>query len=178
MSDQADYDHPDRPVTAQPPPEYVPGAPSVHDLVIEDLSWRRVGQQGACRELVRLMRSRKAWGLAKYEQVLQVEDTRRRAEMDLLEELGDAIVYAYRAKARGIDGADAIYEALLAITGNAATRWFPTTGPRSAAERLRRARRPLPTPPHRTYPENLREAVTAGRDGNRPTATRPGSTPG
>lgn len=123
MGDTTDYDHPARPSTAQPPPVHVPGAASVHDLVIEDLSWRGHSRLGRCRALTRLLRERKKFGLAKYGTVLQVEDPVRAPEQDLLEELGDAVVYAYRAKARGVAGADEIYEALLAITGHAAERW-------------------------------------------------------
>lgn len=119
MSDRTDYERTDRPSTAQPPPVHVPGAPSVHDLVIKDLNRsRRPG-----RALARLLRERKRFGLAKYGTVLQVEDPARDAEQDLLEELGDAVVYAYRAKAQGIEGAAEVYEALLTIAGRACVLW-------------------------------------------------------
>jgi hypothetical protein len=126
MGDLADYDHPDRPSTAQPPPVHVPGARSVHDLVIADLS--KGNRRG--RRLATLLRERRAWGLAKYGTVLQVEDPARDPTQDLVEELGDAIVYARRAKEQSVLGADVIYEGLLAIAAHAADRWY-----RSALER-------------------------------------------
>ena len=118
MGDVVDYARPDRPSTAQPPPEHVPGAASVHDLVIEDAETRYA-------ELVELLRERKAFGLRKYDTILQVEDPKRDPIMDLIEELGDAVVYAYRAKAHGKAGAAEAYQQLLHLAGKLARAHYP-----------------------------------------------------
>jgi hypothetical protein len=59
-------------------------------------------------------------------QPLQVEDPARDPRMDLLEELGDAVVYARRAVALGVPGARYIYRALVRIASFAAQRWYPS----------------------------------------------------
>jgi hypothetical protein len=41
MGDQTDYERTDRPFTAQPPPIARPELPSIHDLVIADLTGRK-----------------------------------------------------------------------------------------------------------------------------------------
>lgn len=122
MSDTPDFDREDRPGTAQPPPVHVPGAPSVHDLVIADLDVTKHP------ELVKLLAERKAFGLRKYQTVLQVEDPSRDATQDLLEELGDAIVYAYRAAACGAIGGEHVYRALLDFTGSVTSLWAKPAG--------------------------------------------------
>lgn len=125
MAEVSDFDRDDRPVTAQPPPQHVPGAPSVHDLVSLDVarSWllRRI-----CGPLLVLLAERRAFGLRKYGTVLQVEDPKRlHPEHDLLEELGDALVYAYRAKARRVPGATIVYWGLRILAAAAASWWYP-----------------------------------------------------
>lgn len=126
MADTTDFDRTDRPSTAQPPPVHVPGAPSVHDLVIADLAGN--GRDVPTVALVDLLLERKAFGLSKYGTILQVEDPARDPAQDLLEELGDALVYAYRARARRVPGANEIYEWLIVSAGHAAHRWYMEPG--------------------------------------------------
>lgn len=121
MSDRADYDHPDRPSTAQPPPEYIPGARSVHDMVREDIATANGLRSHVLADLID---ERKRFGFAKYGQVLQVEDPKRRAEMDLLEELGDALCYAKRATERDVPGAHLVYQALMETALTCAEWWY------------------------------------------------------
>lgn len=118
MGETADFERDDRPSTAQPPPQHVPGAPSVHDLVIADLD-------GRFPELAALLAERKEFGLRKYGTVLQVEDPVRDPRMDVLEEVaGDALVYAYRVQALGILGGDHVYRALREFSGALASLWY------------------------------------------------------
>lgn len=118
MGDLADFDRDDRPSTAQPPPVHVPGAPSVHDLVLADID------EEAHPELVALLGERKAFGLRKYKTTLQVEDPARDPRMDLVEELADAVVYAYRCKALGVLGGEHVYKALLKYTADVTSIWL------------------------------------------------------
>lgn len=74
MSDFVDYERTDRPSTAQPPPVHIPGAVSVHDILIERI------------------RERAQFGLRKYGTPLQV-DNGRDPLCDALEELIDACAY-------------------------------------------------------------------------------------
>lgn len=114
MSDTADYDHPARPSTAQPPPVHVPGAPSVHDLVIADL------QERGHRPAVALIRQRKAFGLAKYSSVLQPGNGRD-AVADAAEEAADLVVYLRQAQAEGLC-VDEIYRLALQLVARLAAR--------------------------------------------------------
>jgi hypothetical protein len=121
VSNLTDYDHPDRPSTAQPPPEYVPGGQSVYPLIYEDIA----KANGLRRHvLADLIAEREQFGLQKYGHTLQVEDPKRRAEMDLLEELGDALCYAKRAAERNVPGADLIYQALMETALTCAEWWY------------------------------------------------------
>jgi hypothetical protein len=74
MSDVVDYERTDRPWTAQPPPVHVPGAVSVHDLVIADVT------------------GRKNFGFRKHGTLLQV-DNGRDSLQDTYEEILDAACY-------------------------------------------------------------------------------------
>jgi hypothetical protein len=78
MGDTADFDRTDRPTTAQPPPVHVPGAASVHDILIDRI------------------RERAAFGLRKYGTPLQLFN-QRDALADALEEVLDAAVYLVQA---------------------------------------------------------------------------------
>jgi hypothetical protein len=117
VSARPDFDRDDRPSTAQPPPVFVPGGESVHSLVIAEL--RAVGTP-----LGEMLAERRAFGLRKYGQPLQVEDPARDPAQDLLEELGDALVYAYRARARGVRFAGTAYGVLAWLSKRAARRWY------------------------------------------------------
>jgi hypothetical protein len=74
MGATADFDRTDRPSTAQPPPVHVPGAASVHDILIAHVQ------------------ERKDFGLRKYGTPLQVDNGRDPLK-DALEEILDVAVY-------------------------------------------------------------------------------------
>lgn len=78
MGETADFHRTDRPSTAQPPPVHVPGAASVHDILIEHI------------------KERKAFGLRKYGTPLQPFN-QRDALADALEEVVDAAAYLAQA---------------------------------------------------------------------------------
>lgn len=91
MGETADFHRTDRPSTAQPPPVHVPGAASVHDILIEHI------------------KERKAFGLRKYGTPLQV-DNGRDPLADALEEILDVAVYLIqemelRQRQRALHGA-------------------------------------------------------------------------
>lgn len=122
------------PTISQPPPVHVPGAASVHDMVCAELGARSrhanllpSAQDPAAgrraRQLIRLLRERRAIGLRTYSTVLQVENGRDPCA-DGLEELADAVVYFFQAKARGVPGAAGVFEAVLTIAMHAADRWY------------------------------------------------------
>lgn len=114
------------PSTAQPPPQHVPGAPSVHDLVIADLGCRTLPGEPVT-DLLALLAERREFGLRKYGTHLQIPEPQRRPEMDLLEELGDALVYAFRARELGVPEAAQVYEQLAVIARHAAAAWYPAS---------------------------------------------------
>lgn len=92
MGETADFHRIDRPSTAQPPPVHVPGAASVHDL------------------LIKYIKERKAFGLRKYGTPLQV-DNGRDPLADALEEILDVAVYLIqemelRQRQRALQGAE------------------------------------------------------------------------
>lgn len=102
---------------SQPPPVHVPGAASVHDLVVADLD----GRDG-CAPLVDLMLERRAVGLATYGTVLTAEEPNRSAAVDALEELADAIAYAKRGALQGVPGMGDLYAALVPLTAHFAAQ--------------------------------------------------------
>lgn len=130
MGDRVDF----RPSTAQPPPVHVDGADSVHDLVCAELGAasrhanlfppHQNPQQGRReRMLIRLIRERRAVGKQTYGTVLQI-DNGRDPTKDGLEEIADALLYFFQARARGVPGAAGVYEALKTIALHATERWY------------------------------------------------------
>lgn len=116
MSGRPDYDHPARPSTAQPPPAPVPGARSVHDLVIDDLVQRRQWHA------VEVIYGRRAFGLAKYDTPLQAGNGRHPI-CDAVEEIADATVYLRQAVAEDRGGAWLYADALFLL--EALCRFLP-----------------------------------------------------
>lgn len=114
MSDKPDYS-PARPWTSQPPPKPVPGGKSVHDRAIADALRYGYNWLGA------ILRSRRAFGIAKYGDPLQ-SGNGRNPYLDAIEELADAVAYLSQAVEEGYPDARVYYEATIAVAGSLANR--------------------------------------------------------
>ena len=108
MSIRPDYDHPQRPRTAQPPPLPVPDGRPVHDLVIDDLAARSKWHA------VEVIYERRQFGLRKYATPLQVGNGRDPI-CDAVEEIADAAVYLRQAVAEDRPGAWLYTDALVLL---------------------------------------------------------------
>lgn len=86
MSDDVDYDRPDRPWTSQPAPQ-PNGQESVHQSAADWLCG--IGRQALAGDLL----GRGAFGVRKYGTMLQPHNGRR-ADRDCYEEVLDALAYA------------------------------------------------------------------------------------
>jgi len=139
MSVRPDFDRTDRPSTAQPPPVHQPGKPSAHAMVVRDLCRRHEAERAArpaeqrhlarpgYDQLAALLEERAEFGRRKYGTPLQV-DNGRDSTQDVLEELGDAVAYAWCAVAAGKPGARMVYEQLLEVALSAAAWWCRPPG--------------------------------------------------
>ena len=116
MGEVADYGH------GEPAPVVSTG-PSMHDLVSDDAvivfsEWQDDSEE-KCVLVVELMRKRKEFGMRKYGTPLRAHNGRR-PMFDLLDELGDALVYYRQAIEEDDPGLGDLvqedYEVLLDIT--------------------------------------------------------------
>lgn len=108
MGKVADYSH------GEPPPKDSTG-PGMHDLVIQELMLGPIDD--ATLAVVDLMKDRKVFGLKKYNKPLQAFNGRNPLK-DLIDELGDALVYArqlWQEKPAARDNFD-LYRAVLHMT--------------------------------------------------------------
>lgn len=102
-------DRDDRPATAQPPPVDVPGAPSVHALVVADLA--ELFPPGHSQLAVDVD-ERGAFGRRKYGQTLQPGNGRDPVA-DAYEEALDLACYLRQAMAEGVPDLRGLYLATL-----------------------------------------------------------------